>query len=64
MFHADLPPEFWERIGKQIAQSDAFHPETIDYVVHAFEKRSWTLVKMPLSSALCGRKWLDAFPKK
>jgi hypothetical protein len=38
-----LPAEFWDRLSHQIAQSDAFHQETIRYVVKAFQKRSWVL---------------------
>lgn len=40
-----LPAEFWTRTTQQIAQSDAFHRQTISYVVGSFQKRSWTLVQ-------------------
>ncbi|MES2272816.1 MAG: HDIG domain-containing metalloprotein, partial [Chlamydiota bacterium] len=38
-----LPVEFWNRISGQIAQSDAFHPESIAYVIRSFQERSWNL---------------------
>jgi hypothetical protein len=40
-----LPAEFWSRTAAQIAASDAFHKETIDYLILAFQKRSWNLVQ-------------------
>jgi putative nucleotidyltransferase with HDIG domain len=40
-----LPSEFWARTTQQIAQSDAFHRETIDYVIGSFQKRTWTLTQ-------------------
>ncbi len=41
----NLPPEFWQRISQQIMQSDAFHRETVDYVIRSFQERTWTLVQ-------------------
>ncbi len=41
----NLPQEFWQRTAQQIAQSDAFHRETVDYVIHSFQSRTWTLVQ-------------------
>lgn len=41
----NLPVEFWARISQQILQSDAFHRETVDYVVNSFQKRSWSLIQ-------------------
>ena len=38
-----IPDEFWSRISLQIAQSDSFHLETIDFVVKFFRERSWDL---------------------
>jgi len=38
-----LPQGFWERTTQQIAQSDAFHNEAIDYVVGAFKAHTWNL---------------------
>ncbi len=40
-----LPEPIWERIAQQIAQADAFHPETISYVIHSFQARVWTLAR-------------------
>lgn len=40
-----LPPEFWNRILQQIAQSDAFHKEAIAYVVGAFQSNAWNLTE-------------------
>lgn len=40
-----LPAEFWNRTAQQIGQSDAFHKETIDYVVSAFQNRTWNLIQ-------------------
>src|SRR5690606_22605639 len=40
-----LPEEFWQRIASQIMQSDAFHKETVQYIIHAFQERDWTLVQ-------------------
>lgn len=41
----NLPPEFWKRTAQQIAQSDAFHRETVDYVISSFQKQPWTLIQ-------------------
>jgi putative nucleotidyltransferase with HDIG domain len=41
----NLPKEFWQRISQQIMQSDAFHRETVDYVIRSFESRTWTLIQ-------------------
>lgn len=38
-----LPAATWDRIAKLIAQTDAFHKDTISYVIGAFENREWTL---------------------
>jgi len=40
-----LPPEFWDRILQQIAQSDAFHKEAIAYIVGAFQSNEWDLIE-------------------
>ncbi len=40
-----LPADFWKRIAGQIAQSDAFHTETIHYVIQSFQRRSWSLIQ-------------------
>ena len=40
-----LPAEFWNRISQQIVASDAFHGETVRYVVDSFQKRSWILAE-------------------
>lgn len=40
-----LPNEFWANISRQIEESDLFHKEAIEYVVKAFEDRSWTLLE-------------------
>lgn len=40
-----LPEEFWSRTAATIAQSDAFHRETVDYVIRSFQKRSWSLTQ-------------------
>ncbi|PIS02485.1 MAG: hydrolase [Chlamydiae bacterium CG10_big_fil_rev_8_21_14_0_10_42_34] len=40
-----LSPEFWERTSQQILQSDAFHKETVGYVIRSFEARDWNLVQ-------------------
>ncbi len=40
-----LPPEFWSRTAHQISQSDAFHKETVKYVIQAFQKQTWNLVQ-------------------
>jgi hypothetical protein len=41
----NLPSEFWARISQQILQSDAFHRETVDYVINSFQKRTWSLIQ-------------------
>ncbi len=38
-----LPDDFWSRIAETISQSDAFHRETVSYVVNAFQARRWNL---------------------
>ncbi len=43
--NASLPDDFWDRISQQVAQSGAFHKETIAYVVEAFQARSWSLTE-------------------
>lgn len=40
-----LPAEFWDRITQQISVSDAFHPETIRYIVGNFQNREWSLTE-------------------
>jgi hypothetical protein len=41
-----LPVEFWNRTAQQIIQSDAFHQETVDYVIRSFKQNSdWSLVQ-------------------
>ncbi len=40
-----LPEEFWKRISQQIMQSDTFHRDTVDYVMRAFQRRSWSLLQ-------------------
>lgn len=40
-----LPPSFWTKIASQMAASDAFHSETISYVLQQFQKQSWTLAE-------------------
>ncbi len=44
---SQLPPSFWSRTVQQIAQSDAFHRETIDYAIDFFQKRPWVLAQDP-----------------
>ena len=41
---ANLPLEFWNRISQQISQSDAFHPDSVNYVIRSFQQRDWNLV--------------------
>jgi putative nucleotidyltransferase with HDIG domain len=40
-----LPQEFWDKIEESMILSEAFHKETVDYVVRAFQNRSWKLAK-------------------
>lgn len=40
-----LPEDVWKRISAIVAQSDAFHRETIAYVVESFQHRPWSLVE-------------------
>lgn len=40
-----LPPDFWDRITQQIAQSGAFQAQTIRYVVNSFQQRIWNLTE-------------------
>lgn len=40
-----LPVAFWSRTTQNIAQSDIFHPETIQYIIRSFQNRSWNLVQ-------------------
>ncbi len=40
-----LPLPFWQRISQQIRQSDAFHRETVDYVIRSFQSRNWSLIQ-------------------
>ncbi|MBF8263185.1 MAG: yqfF [Parachlamydiales bacterium] len=40
-----LPDEFWSIAALRIDQSDAFHPETIAYVVKMFQIQSWDLMQ-------------------
>lgn len=48
-----FPASFWEKIAAQMTASDAFHPETISYVLEQFQKKSWTLVEdSPLEHSL------------
>ncbi len=42
---AKLPDEFWIKLRSQLEQSDVFHKETIDYVLGAFQQKSWTLMR-------------------
>src|SRR3990167_4364893 len=41
---ANLPLEFWNRISQQISQIDAFHPDSVNYVIRSFQQRDWNLV--------------------
>ncbi len=41
----NLPTEFWTRIASTIAQSDAFHKETVDYVIRSFKTQVWSLTQ-------------------
>lgn len=41
----NLPAEFWSRTAASIAQSNAFHKETVSYVINSFQKRSWALAE-------------------
>lgn len=51
-----LPDEFWEKISKQIAQSDVFGPAAIDYVVRSFQQREWSLAEdKALQRSLCSQ---------
>ncbi len=38
-----LPAEFWQKMSHQITQTSAFHPDTVTYIIRAFEKRQWLL---------------------
>ena len=38
-----LPDELWTRVARQIAQSDAFHSETIAYVIKEFQSHNWEM---------------------
>ncbi len=38
-----LPSDFWNRLGQQVGERGAFHPETVQYVVSAFEQNIWNL---------------------
>lgn len=40
-----LPTEFWDRTAAAIAMSDAFHKETIHYLIQTFQKRTWSLLE-------------------
>lgn len=40
-----LPNEFWQKLSHQIAQTSSFHPDTVTYIVRAFEKRQWLLTQ-------------------
>jgi hypothetical protein len=40
-----LPQEFWNRVSRQVAMSGAFRPETVAYVINAFQSQKWTLVE-------------------
>jgi hypothetical protein len=41
-----IPPlEFWQKVTQQITQENAFHKETIQYVVDFFHLRNWELVE-------------------
>jgi putative nucleotidyltransferase with HDIG domain len=41
----NLPKVFWQRTAQQILQSDAFHRETVDYVIRSFQSRLWNLTE-------------------
>jgi len=42
---ASFPDPFWKKIATQMAASDAFHPETIAYVLESFRQHQWTLIE-------------------
>lgn len=41
----DLPEDFWQNLSQKVKESDAFHTESVRYVVHAFQSKTWTLVQ-------------------
>lgn len=40
-----LPQDVWQEIAAQIQQSDAFHKETIDYVIGTFQTHTWDFLR-------------------
>ncbi|MBI3508894.1 MAG: HDIG domain-containing protein [Chlamydiia bacterium] len=40
-----LPETFWKKIAERMAKNDAYHPQTISYVLRSFQQQSWTLVE-------------------
>lgn len=42
---AQLPQDVWQEIAAQIQQSDAFHKETIDYVIGTFQTHTWDFLR-------------------
>jgi putative nucleotidyltransferase with HDIG domain len=40
-----LPLEFWARTATNLLQSDAFHKETINYIIQSFQSQHWSLAQ-------------------
>jgi putative nucleotidyltransferase with HDIG domain len=43
----EIPSDFWIRIGQQLSATGVFHPETVTYIVDAFQQHPWVLLDDP-----------------
>jgi putative nucleotidyltransferase with HDIG domain len=59
-----LPTDFWEKIGIQVAQSDAFHQDAINYMLKAFGQKSWNLVEDGTLEQQFRSQVIKAIPEK
>lgn len=42
---SQLPTGFWSQMANQLKTADSFHPETVAYVIHAFQNHRWQLME-------------------